>query len=116
LVLKPGLIVHGSATATGSGVGPRWSTSATTRASAARDTRPDWDLSAPGLRDAWDAGDLSASTAGTSSRCRLERRLIRSTVMRSARGEHHGFRSRPRDMADDAPPAGRQVATFSVFL
>ena len=22
--------------------------------------RPDWDLSAPGLREAWDAGDLSA--------------------------------------------------------
>ena len=21
--------------------------------------RPDWDLSAPGLREAWDAGDLS---------------------------------------------------------
>jgi hypothetical protein len=24
-----------------------------------REVRPDWDLSAPGLRDAWDAGDLS---------------------------------------------------------
>jgi len=25
-----------------------------------REVRPDWDLSAPGLRDAWDAGDYSA--------------------------------------------------------
>jgi hypothetical protein len=25
-----------------------------------RETRRDWDLSAPGLREAWDAGDLSA--------------------------------------------------------
>ena len=25
-----------------------------------REIRPDWDLGAPGLRDAWDAGDLSA--------------------------------------------------------
>ena len=24
-----------------------------------REIRPDWDLSAPGLREAWDAGDLS---------------------------------------------------------
>jgi hypothetical protein len=23
------------------------------------ETRPDWDLSTPGLREAWDAGDLS---------------------------------------------------------
>ena len=26
---------------------------------ATREIRPDWDLSTPGLRDAWDAGDLS---------------------------------------------------------
>jgi hypothetical protein len=25
-----------------------------------REIRPDWDLSAPGLREAWNAGDLSA--------------------------------------------------------
>jgi hypothetical protein len=24
-----------------------------------REIRPDWDLSAPGLREAWDAGDVS---------------------------------------------------------
>ena len=24
-----------------------------------REIRPDWDLSTPGLREAWDAGDLS---------------------------------------------------------
>ena len=24
-----------------------------------REIRPDWDLSAPGLREAWDAGDTS---------------------------------------------------------
>jgi hypothetical protein len=26
---------------------------------ATREIRPDWDLSEPGLREAWDAGDLS---------------------------------------------------------
>ena len=26
---------------------------------ASSQVRPDWDLSAPGLREAWDAGDLS---------------------------------------------------------
>jgi hypothetical protein len=25
-----------------------------------REVRPDWDLSAPGLREAWDAGDYAA--------------------------------------------------------
>ena len=30
-----------------------------------RESRPDWDLSTPGLREAWEAGDLSPSTAGT---------------------------------------------------
>jgi hypothetical protein len=27
---------------------------------ATREIRPDWDLSMPGLREAWEAGDLSA--------------------------------------------------------
>ena len=30
-----------------------------------REIRPDWDLSAPGLRDAWDAGDDAPFPAGT---------------------------------------------------
>jgi hypothetical protein len=27
---------------------------------ASREVRPDWDLAAPGLREAWDAGERSA--------------------------------------------------------
>ena len=47
-----------STTATGSGasVGQRpWHD----LRAVSREIRPDWDLSAPGLREAWDAGDLS---------------------------------------------------------
>ena len=49
-------------------------TSGTTCARSAREIRPDWDLSTPGLREAWDAGDLSPfhgwnkrAAAGTSA-------------------------------------------------
>ena len=31
---------------------------------AVREVRPDWDLSTPGLREAWDAGDLSPFHGG----------------------------------------------------
>lgn len=31
---------------------------------ASREVRPDWDLSTPGLREAWDAGDLSLFHGG----------------------------------------------------
>ena len=38
---------------------PDWDLSAPGLREVTRETRPDWDLSAPGLREAWDAGDLS---------------------------------------------------------
>jgi peroxiredoxin len=59
LVLKPGLVVHtvyngywfwGRPT-----VDDLWHDLRT----ASREVRPDWDLSVPGLREAWTAGDLS---------------------------------------------------------
>jgi peroxiredoxin len=60
LVLKPGLVVHsvydgywfwGRPT-----IGDLWRD----LRAAMSETRPDWDLSTPGLREAWDAGDLSS--------------------------------------------------------
>ena len=59
LVLKPGLVVHsiyngywfwGRPT-----IGDLWRD----LRAAMSETRPDWDLSTPGLRQAWDSGDLS---------------------------------------------------------
>ncbi len=59
LVLKPGLIVH-------SIYNGYWFWGRPSMADLSRDLRdvsseswPDWDLSAPGLREAWDAGDHS---------------------------------------------------------
>src|SRR6201992_4060806 len=59
LVLRPGLVVHsiyngywfwGRPSFCGRGRAPR---------AAGSEIRPEWDLSTPGLRDAWDAGDFS---------------------------------------------------------
>ena len=43
---------------TGSGAARRYDLWRDLRA-ASSDIRPDWDLSTPGLREAWDAGDYS---------------------------------------------------------
>ncbi len=60
LVLKPGLIIHriynGYWFWGRPSVNELWSDLRT----ATSDTRPDWDLSRPGLREAWDAGDWSS--------------------------------------------------------
>jgi peroxiredoxin len=60
LVLKPGLVVH--CIYNGYWFWGRPSVADLWRdlRAATREIRPDWDLSAPGLRDAWDAGDYSA--------------------------------------------------------
>ena len=55
LVLRPGLVVH-------SIYNGYWfwgRPSVEELREVTREVRPDWDLSTPGLRDAWDAGDLS---------------------------------------------------------
>ena len=59
LVLKPGLIVH--SVYNGYWFWGRPSTEDLRRdlRDVTREIRPDWDLSAPGLREAWDAGDYS---------------------------------------------------------
>ncbi|MFJ8777663.1 peroxiredoxin family protein [Streptomyces sp. NPDC102476] len=60
LVLKPGLIVH--SVYNGYWFWGRPSPYDLWRdlAAATREIRPDWDLSTPGLREAWDSGDHSA--------------------------------------------------------
>jgi peroxiredoxin len=60
LVLKPGLVVH--SVYNGYWFWGRPSVEELRRdlRAVTREVRPDWDLSAPGLREAWDAGDLSA--------------------------------------------------------
>jgi peroxiredoxin len=59
LVLKPGLVVH--SVYNGYWFWGRPSVTDLWRdlRAATREIRPDWDLGAPGLRAAWDAGDLS---------------------------------------------------------
>jgi peroxiredoxin len=60
LILKPGLVVH--SVYNGYWFWGRPSTADLWRdlRAATRETRPDWDLSTPGLRAAWEAGDLSS--------------------------------------------------------
>src|SRR5437868_5141371 len=59
LVLKPGLVIH--SIYNGYWFWGRPSTSELWQdlRQASKETRPDWDLSAPGLREAWNAGDWS---------------------------------------------------------
>jgi len=59
LVLKPGLVVH--SVYNGYWFWGRPSTDELWRdlRAATAAVRPDWDLSAPGLREAWDAGDMA---------------------------------------------------------
>jgi hypothetical protein len=65
LVLKPGLVIHSIY----NGYWFRGRPSITDLwhdlRAVTREIRPDWDLSAPGLRAAWNAGDHSPFTAGT---------------------------------------------------
>src|SRR5215210_43389 len=59
LVLKPGLVVHSVYNGYWfwgrPSIGDLWHD----LRAVVRETRPDWDLSTRGLREAWDAGDLS---------------------------------------------------------
>ena len=62
-----------------------------------REIRPDWDLSAPGLRDAWDAGDLSPFHGWDSARGKAASSLAEPAVesRRRRRGPRRACRSRP---------------------
>jgi hypothetical protein len=58
-VLKPGLVIYGTYNGywfRGPPVGGR---SLARRARGTREIRADWDLSTPGLREAWNVGDMS---------------------------------------------------------
>jgi peroxiredoxin len=59
LVLKPGLIVHSIYNGYWFWGRPSLDDLWLDLRAATREIRPDWDLSTPGLREAWDAGDRS---------------------------------------------------------
>jgi hypothetical protein len=59
LVLKPGLVIHSIYNGYWFWGRPSVIDVWHDLRDVTREIRPDWDLSAPGLRDAWDAGDVS---------------------------------------------------------
>src|SRR3954463_7896979 len=59
LVLKPGLVVHSIYNGYWFWGRPSVEDLRQDRRAVTREIRPDWDLAAPGLREAWDAGELS---------------------------------------------------------
>jgi peroxiredoxin len=59
LVLKPGLVIHSIYNGYWFWGRPSSEDLRRDLRDVTREIRPDWDLSAPGLREAWDAGDLS---------------------------------------------------------
>jgi hypothetical protein len=59
LVLKPGLVIHSIYNGYWFWGRPSISDLWSDLRAVTREIRPDWDLSAPGLRQAWNAGDLS---------------------------------------------------------
>jgi hypothetical protein len=58
-VLRPGLVVHRIDNGYWFWDGPRSLTSGTTYARSPARSAPGWDLATPGLREAWNAGELS---------------------------------------------------------
>jgi len=40
--------------------------------------RPDWDLSTPGLREAWDAGDFSRFHGWNKQACKEDASIVRN--------------------------------------
>jgi peroxiredoxin len=59
LVLKPGLVIHSIYNGYWFWGRPSVEDLRQDLRAVTRETRPDWDLSAPGLRDSWNAGDFS---------------------------------------------------------
>ena len=59
LVLKPGRVIHRIYNGYWFWGRPSVSDLWSDLRAVTREARPDWDLSTPGLREAWDAGDLS---------------------------------------------------------
>ena len=59
LVLKPGLVIHSVYNGYWFWGRPSFYDLWRDLRAASSEIRPDWDLSKPGLREAWDAGDYS---------------------------------------------------------
>jgi peroxiredoxin len=59
LVLKPGLVIHSIYNGYWFWGRPSFADLSHDLRTVTREIRPDWDLSKPGLREAWDAGDYS---------------------------------------------------------
>jgi len=59
LVLRPGLIVHSIYNGYWFWGRPSVDELRLDLRAVSRETRPDWDLAAPGLREAWDGGDMA---------------------------------------------------------
>jgi hypothetical protein len=83
LVLKPGLTVHGIHQGYWFWGRPSTVDLWHDLRAVMREIRPDWDLSTPGLREAWDAGDLSPfhgwNKPGTGSRTAADSRSYVAT-------------------------------------
>jgi hypothetical protein len=60
IVLKPGLVVHKVYNGYWFWGRPSFADLWDDLRDVTREVRPDWDLSTPGLREAWEAGDVSA--------------------------------------------------------
>ena len=77
LVLKPGLVVHSVYNGYWFWGRPSISDLWHDLRAATSEIRPDWDLSKPGLREAWDAATFRTFTAGTGTRPGQSRPRIR---------------------------------------
>ena len=75
LVLKPGLVIHSIYNGYWFWGRPSFVDLWHDLRTVTREIRPDWDLSKPGLREAWDAGDSPRFMDGTSAPPSRRRRL-----------------------------------------
>ena len=75
LVLKPGLVIHRIYNGYWFWGRPSFVDLWHDLRDVSSEIRPDWDLSKPGLREAWDAATSPSSTGGTSARRRNGRRF-----------------------------------------
>ena len=103
LVLKPGLVIHSIYNGYWFWGRPSVVDLWHDLRDATREIRPDWDLSTPGLRDSWDAGDYSPFHGWGAARAADPRR--RRCVPRRACRSHLARRrqSRPAEAARVVP-------------
>ena len=107
LVLKPGLMVHSVYNGYWFWGRPSFSELWQDLRAATREIRPDWDLSAPGLREEWEAGDFSHFHGWDRQVARARCRPRTSSRARDDRSAHTGVRIARDRTADRAGPHGR---------